>query len=471
MNPRLKWVGWVLAATVLAASATAADEGSHSAPSARVLGSLRGMTSSLTIYADGDYALAGVAGTVIRSDVEADVDSQVLRSAAYPRHTVAQSEFQDQFGSGSALTVTHEGLAGSPDLVCTLRLYRDQAWGDIEVKVVNTTERAISVQAVRTVHATAAPIVDLNGPAAADRILSDSYSEDRPQLAIRDLGDAVNGVHRAVGSQLIYNRRSGQSLFLGALTSERLLTIFHLQERGLGGGASVQAYEVVATGTTEIMKGESLKESPASEQVNLSVRVDPAGSLSSERLMFAMGPDYHAQLEQYGRAVGLLHQARVKAPTPIGWWSWTAYYFGINQGTATTNADWLAQNLAQLGYVYYQIDEGYQFARGEYTTADARLFPRGIGYIADLVRHDGLTFGLWTAPFEVSERAWVFQTHPEWLLHNAAGRAHSYRLRDRQTRCAVCARHHQPRRAAVSAADLQHAVQLGLALYQNGLHG
>jgi hypothetical protein len=28
---------------------------------------------------------------------------------------------------------------------------------------------------------------------------------------------------------------------------------------------------------------------------------------------------------------------------------------------------------------------------------------------------------LWTAPFEVSERAWVFQNHKEWLLHNAAG--------------------------------------------------
>jgi alpha-galactosidase len=422
MNSWLKiGVGWALAAAVLGRSAAAADEQSHSAPSSRVLGSLHGRVSSLTVYADGDYAITGLAGTVIRSDVEADVDSHVLRSSAYPRHTLAQSEFQDQFGSGSALTVTHTGLASAPDLVCTLRLYRDQAWGDIEVKVVNTTERLISVQAVRTVHATDAPVIDLNGPAADDRILSDSYSEDRPQLAIRDLGDAVKGVHRAVGSQLIYNRRSGQSLFLGALTSERLLTIFHLQERGAGGGASVQAYEVVATGTTEIMKGESLKESPVSEQVTLSLRVDPAASLSSERLMFAVGSDYHAQLEQYGRAVGLLHQARVKAPTPMGWWSWTAYYFGINQGTATTNADWLAQNLAQLGYVYYQIDEGYQFARGEYTTADAKLFPRGIGYIADLVRHDGLTFGLWTAPFEVSERAWVFQTHPQWLLHNAAG--------------------------------------------------
>jgi alpha-galactosidase len=74
-----------------------------------------------------------------------------------------------------------------------------------------------------------------------------------------------------------------------------------------------------------------------------------------------------------------------------------------------------------LGYTYFHIDEGYQYARGEYTTADAKLFPLGIPYIADLVRHDGLTFGMWTAPFEVSERAWVFQNHKEWLLHNAAG--------------------------------------------------
>ena len=41
--------------------------------------------------------------------------------------------------------------------------------------------------------------------------------------------------------------------------------------------------------------------------------------------------------------------------------------------------------------------------------------------MADWVRHDGLTFGLWTAPFEVSERAWVYQNHKDWLLHNAAG--------------------------------------------------
>jgi hypothetical protein len=420
----LVFVGGAAAAGALDTRVAAANEQAP-APSARmqVLGSLHGMTSSVTLYANGDYAVTspGIGGTVIRSDVEADVDARVLRSSAYPQHTLARAEFQDEFGSGSVLTVTHTGLAGAPDLVCTLRLYRDQAWGDIGVQVVNTTDHALSVQSIRAVHASDAAVINLGGRVSADRILSDSYSEDRPQLAIRELGDARHGVHRAVGSQLIFNRANGDSLFLGALTSDRLLTIFHLQVRGTGSGAHLLGYEVASTGTTEIMKGESLKESPASEQVTLSLRVDPGASLSSERLMFAVGTDYHAQLEQYGRAVGLLHKARVQAPTPMGWWSWTAYYFGINQGTASTNADWLAQNLSPLGFRYYQIDEGYQYARGEYTSADVRLFPRGIGYIADLVRHDGLTFGLWTAPFEVSERAWVFQQHPEWLLHTAQG--------------------------------------------------
>lgn len=390
---------------------------------ANASGTIKGKTLSVNIRADGSYEITrpGISGTVVRSDVEADVDSQVLRSSAYPQHNVMQSEFHDEFGAGSILTVTHTGLAGTPDLVCIMRLYRDQSWGDIEVKVLNTTDKTISVQAIRSLHATDAPVVSLNGPASADRILSDSYSEDRPQLAIRELGDAPEGMHRAVGSQLIYNRQSGESLFLGALTSERLLTIFHLREQSARGAAQIVSYEAVATGTTEIMKGESLKESPASEQVNLSLPVKPGDSLSSERLMFAEGNDYHAQLEQYGNAVRVLHKARVSAPTPIGWWSWTAFYFGLNQGAATTNAEWLAENLKQMGYTYFQMDEGYQYARGEYTTPDANLFPRGIAYTADQVRHHGLTFGLWTAPFEVSERAWVFQNHKDWLLHNSSG--------------------------------------------------
>ena len=34
---------------------------------------------------------------------------------------------------------------------------------------------------------------------------------------------------------------------------------------------------------------------------------------------------------------------------------------------------------------------------------------------------EGLTFGVWTAPFEVTSRAWVYEHHKDWLVHNANG--------------------------------------------------
>jgi hypothetical protein len=412
---------WLLSLALIGATTGHA----HAAPrkAARELASISGKNLTITADSDGAYTVlvTGSSTPVLRSAVEAEVNAHPLRSQDYPRHTTAQSPFTDSLGTGTALTVTHTGIAGQPDLVCVFRLYKDLAWGDIEVRVANTTQRPLSVTAIRAIRAADAPVIDLNGPASADRILSDSYSEDRPQLAIRDLGTAPGGLHRGVGSQLIFNKQSGQSLFVAALTSEKFLTVFHLKEQTAAGSTAIASFEAVAEGTTEIMRGESLSESPAAEQVDLALPVQPGESLSSERLMIAAGSDYHAQLEQYGDAIRILHHGRVTRPTPIGWWSWTAYYFGLSQATAGTNIEWLAQNLKSLGYVYFHIDEGYQFARGEYATADANLFPLGLEHTVAQARQNGLTFGVWTAPFEVSERASAYRDHKDWLLHNAAG--------------------------------------------------
>jgi hypothetical protein len=93
----------------------------------------------------------------------------------------------------------------------------------------------------------------------------------------------------------------------------------------------------------------------------------------------------------------------------------------LSQDTAATNASWQAEHLKKLGYTFFHLDEGYQFARGEYTTADAALFPGGMKSVGENIRQHGLTMGVWTAPFEVSERAWVYENHKDWLVHNASG--------------------------------------------------
>lgn len=371
---------------------------------------------------NGSYQLALANGQpVLNARVGAQVDHQWLRSNDYPRHRASESTFEDELGSGRELTVTCSGLDGKPDLIYIVQLYDQSPYGTIQVKVHNGTGKQASVQAIRSVEAIGQSLVDLGGRASTDRVLSDSFSEDWPDLKIYDLEKAPGGMHRGVGSQLIYNRESGQSLFLGALTADRFLTVLHLRAEGAGAETRIASYTVESTGTTEIQKDFDLQDAPEDNQIELSLPVEPGEDLASERLLFEAGADYHNQLLAYGDAIRRLRHARVSSETPIGWWSWTAYYGAINEGETLANADWQAEHVKSLGYQYLQIDEGYQYARGEFATTNATEFPDGMRFVGHHIASDGLTFGIWTAPFEVTTRAWVYEHHKDWLVHNAKG--------------------------------------------------
>ena len=374
--------------------------------------------------ADGKYTIAmpGSDSYALRAGVGAQVDGRWLHAADYPKHSVEHSPAQGYLGDATDWQVIYSGLSGQPDLIYHLRAYSSRPFGDIQVTVRNTTGKAINIQSIRSVDASDGPIVDLGGPVLDDRILSDSFSEDRPAITIRDLADAEKQMHRAVGSQLIYNRQSHESLFLGALASDRFLTILRLHLANSPGNTSRPvAYEVDSTGTTEMEKENSLQHSSVEDQIELSLPVAPGAELSSERLLFSLATDYHRQLETYGSLIREIHHARIAGPVLMGWWSWTAYYFGLNDGAALSNAEWEAAHLKPLGYNVFHIDEGYQYARGEYITPNATLFPQGLATLEYKVRGLGLVPGIWTAPFEVSERSWVYENHPDWLVKNAKG--------------------------------------------------
>jgi alpha-galactosidase len=371
---------------------------------------------------------------VLISRVGAEINHRWISSSEYPRHHGTESTFQDALGAGHQATVSFTGLSGSPELTYVLRLYDQLPYGDIEVKVRNTTSDAVTVQAIRSVEAIGRPLVNLGGPEEADRILSDSFSEDRPPVHIYDLGQApgylgsdsfgknLSPEQLGVGSQLIYNRKSGDSLFLATQTSRRWLTLLRLGvDRTGSAGVQIGSYTVDSTGTTEIEKRESLSGVAAEDQIELSLPLQPGKGLPSERLMFAAGPHYHAQLEAYGKAIRMLYHARVAPTSPMGWWSWTAFYGRINEHDVSANAHWLAKNLKPLGYVYFHIDEGYDYARGDYARPNQANFPHGMQKVGEMLSHLGLKLGVWTAPFEVSDRAWVYQHHKDWLVHNAKG--------------------------------------------------
>jgi hypothetical protein len=330
--------------------------------------------------------------------------------------------------------MTNSGLIGEPDITLYLRLHHNPSYAEIQVKVPNNTSSVINIEGFRLLETSNSPAVSLGPSESSERVLSDSWSEDRPSMRIRDLADAVDSTHRGVGSQLIYNRESKTAFFAAALTSDKWLTVMRLRTNSRE--AKTVGYEIDSTGTTELTRENSLAHSGLEDHIELSLPLDPGHTLSSERVMLTFGSDCDALLEAYGDLIRRTHHARVDAPTPIGWWSWTAYYFGLNEGSALTNAKFLAQRLKDKGYQYFHIDEGYQYARGEYATTNAGKFPHRVDWLERNVQDLGLTPGLWTAPFEVSERSWVYQNHKDWLVRNKGGEpVHAGRAaEDRETK-------------------------------------
>jgi alpha-galactosidase len=378
----------------------------------------------VAVDARGVYSIAGSGAfqPTLVSTVAAKIDGRWLRTTDYPGCKAERSAATGYLGPAAVWQVSCSGRQGEPDLTYRLRVYAAAPFADLSAAVVNSTDRRIHVQAIRLVAASGGTVVDLGGSPAMDRVLSDSFSEDRPAMRIHDLGRIDHGMARAVGSQLIYNRGTHASLFIGALTSKRFLTVLRLKVAAQGGVPRIAGYQVDSTGTTELEEDNSLQDAPPQDRIMLSLPVAPGGRLCSETLALSVSHRYHVQLQTYAGLIRRIHHARVGAPPLMGWWSWTAYYFGLDSGAALTNAAWEAGHLEALGYNLFHIDEGYQYARGDYISPNATLFPQGLNRLEYAVRGLGLTPGIWTAPFEVSVRSWVYRRHPDWLVRNARGR-------------------------------------------------
>ncbi len=84
---------------------------------------------------------------------------------------------------------------------------------------------------------------------------------------------------------------------------------------------------------------------------------------------------------------------------PMGWNSWNAFGLNINSKTVMDVADsMVAKGMANVGYEYIVIDDGWQIDRDENgkIVVNAERFPEGMKYLADYIHSKGLKFGLYT---------------------------------------------------------------------------
>lgn len=77
----------------------------------------------------------------------------------------------------------------------------------------------------------------------------------------------------------------------------------------------------------------------------------------------------------------------------------------------------------KLGMELFVLDDGWfragndsRSSMGDWICNDKKL-PGGIHAAADIVRQNGLKFGLWFEPEAVSQKSGLYEKHPDWALH------------------------------------------------------
>jgi len=141
----------------------------------------------------------------------------------------------------------------------------------------------------------------------------------------------------------------------------------------------------------------------------------PGQSLSSNRFMVNIASDPYSALEMYAGIVGSINQAKIHSIIN-GWCSWFYTYEHITEDEVIRNAEFATHHLKPYGLEYIQIDEGFQRCHGDWEGNEN--FPHGMKWLAEKIKNFGLKPGLWIAPYVVSEKAGIFQDHPEWFLKN-----------------------------------------------------
>ncbi len=172
-------------------------------------------------------------------------------------------------------------------------------------------------------------------------------------------------------------------------------------------------------------------------------RLAPGEAVASELLYVdPLPPDPLGALEDYATALadhlGVTPWSK-RGPghgVPNGWNSWTGgagtggYGQSIDESLILANLDVYRREFAPFGGSWFQVDDGWQVARGDWRwRPDA--FPEGGPWMASTLSEAGFAPGLWLAPLVAAPESALAAEHPEWLMPPEDGVVGAFAL-DRQ---------------------------------------
>ena len=146
--------------------------------------------------------------------------------------------------------------------------------------------------------------------------------------------------------------------------------------------------------------------------------LEPGESLDLDGILFLSGSRPEVEQAYFN---GIRDQVGYVPPERNlrGWCSWYQYYDRITPEILYRNLAALKER--NLGFDFFQIDDGYQAAVGDWLVQRS-AFDGRMKELADAVKEAGMRPGIWLAPFAVSRGSELARLHPEYLLKDEYGR-------------------------------------------------
>lgn len=170
------------------------------------------------------------------------------------------------------------------------------------------------------------------------------------------------------------------------------------------------------------------------DQVSLTSRidygrliVDPGSSTELESFAIGYFADCLDGLESYADAVAAYYAIELPE-IPSVYCTWYDCGRAGTEPYLRQLTNFAAENLMPYGLSVIQIDDGWQM--GERRNGPGKVFidvhpngpyPRGMQEIADYIKAQGLTAGIWLMPFAADQEDPFFQARIDWLVKNPDG--------------------------------------------------
>jgi len=151
------------------------------------------------------------------------------------------------------------------------------------------------------------------------------------------------------------------------------------------------------------------------------IALHPGVTLSSDWLAWQFIDSADTEpFKVYFEAVARENEVRKRIETPLGWCSWYYYFQKITPAEISKNLQAVSQLKPELPLKFFQIDDGFEQDVGSWFEFDAE-FPDGVAGLSGEIRQQGMTPGLWLAPFILESRSKLIRRHPNWLLRKSNG--------------------------------------------------